>query len=233
MPPDSSSVRRSPQRQMASARRHTVPAGMWRPLESPSVPASRRGPPRRRLRARHPAASRPLAPSARRCGVAARAPDAPAPPPCAAGRAGGPRRRSSPRTSPPPRAARSKRGGSPRSHSSSTSHQQLAAEPLQALRERPVRVVRADRLLRGRAHRPAVESLGEAHDRNARLRVARHDRPLDRRRPAPARQQRGVHVQQRVCREQRLLDQRPEGAHHEHSASRPRHPRSALRTAGR
>ena len=73
----------------------------------------------------------------------------------------------------------------------------------------------ADRLGGGEAHRPAVETGGEAHDRHAGALVAGHDRALDRRRPAPARQQRGVHVQQLVRGQQRLLDQRPEGAHHQ------------------
>ena len=44
-------------------------------------------------------------------------------------------------------------------------------------------------------------------------RVAGHDRALDRRRAAPPRQQRGVHVEQQMLGEQRLADQLPERAH--------------------
>ncbi len=92
------------------------------------------------------------------------------------------------------------------------SHEQLAAEPLEADRERPVVVVAADRLRLLQAHRAGVEALGDAHDRDAGGVVAGHDRPLHGRRPAPARQQRRMHVDHLVGRQQRLLDQHTVGA---------------------
>ena len=79
--------------------------------------------------------------------------------------------------------------------------------------ERPVRVLRADRLRAHEAHRAAVEPGGDAHDRDAGLLVAGHDRAFDRGGPAPARQQRRMDVEHQVLGQQRLLDQRPERAH--------------------
>ena len=52
----------------------------------------------------------------------------------------------------------------------------------------------------------------DAHDADAGLGVAGHDRPLDGRRAAPARQQRRVDVEELVVRQQRLADERAEGA---------------------
>ena len=101
-------------------------------------------------------------------------------------------------------------------------HEQLGAERLQARRERAVGVVRLDRLVLGQAHGSAVEAGGESHDRHARALVARHDGALHGSRAAPARQQRGVHVQQLVVGQQRLLDQRPERAHDHGVRMRPR-----------
>ncbi len=91
-------------------------------------------------------------------------------------------------------------------------HQQVAAEHLEPGRERAVVVVRGDRHRRLQADRTRVEPGGETHDRDAGLGVAGHDRPLDRRGAAPARQQRRVHVQELVVRQQRLLDQHAVGA---------------------
>jgi hypothetical protein len=92
-------------------------------------------------------------------------------------------------------------------------HEQPATEPLQPRGKRPVGVLGEDRLDGGEAHRAAVQAGGESHDRHPARRVAGHDRPLDRRGTAPARQQGGVHVEYLVLGEQRLLDQRPKRAH--------------------
>ena len=62
-----------------------------------------------------------------------------------------------------------------------------------------------------RGDRPGVQLLDELDDRHAGLRVARHDRALDRRRPAPARQQRRVHVQPLMPIEQRPWDDQAVG----------------------
>ena len=56
-------------------------------------------------------------------------------------------------------------------------------------------VLRRERKRPLRRNRPRVELLHRLVDRHARLRVARQERPLDRRGAAPARQQRGMHVQ--------------------------------------
>src|SRR5665213_1058684 len=55
------------------------------------------------------------------------------------------------------------------------SYEQLTAELLQARRERSVCVLRVYRLSAGEAHRPAVETRSEAHDRYAGVLVAGHD----------------------------------------------------------
>ena len=95
-------------------------------------------------------------------------------------------------------------------------HQQGGAEVLQARRQRPVVVVGPDRLGLHEAHRTGVETGREAHDRDPGLLVAGHDRALDGRRAAPARQQRGMDVEDLEVGQQRLLDQRAERAEHEH-----------------
>ena len=56
-------------------------------------------------------------------------------------------------------------------------------------------VLRPDRERALRRDRPRVERLDRLVDRHAGLRVAGHDRPLDRRRPAPARQERRMDVE--------------------------------------
>ena len=61
--------------------------------------------------------------------------------------------------------------------------------------------------------RPGVELGGDRDHRHRRLGVAGHDRPLDRRRAAPARQRRGMQVDQRIGRQQRLADDLAEGDH--------------------
>ena len=55
-------------------------------------------------------------------------------------------------------------------------------------------LVRPDRPAADREHRAGVELLHHAHDRDAGLGVAGDHRAMDRRRAAPARQDRGVHV---------------------------------------
>jgi hypothetical protein len=77
-------------------------------------------------------------------------------------------------------------------------HDQVPAERGQARRQRAVGVVGLDRLGRGHADGPAVETRRQAHDRDAGLAVAGHDRALDRRGSAPARQQRRVDVEEVV-----------------------------------
>ena len=56
------------------------------------------------------------------------------------------------------------------------------------------RLVRADRPMHRRQHRPGVERLHDAHDRDAGLALAGDDRAVDRRRAPVARQQRRVDV---------------------------------------
>ena len=53
---------------------------------------------------------------------------------------------------------------------------------------------RPDRAAANREHRARVELLDDAHDRDAGLAVAGDDGPVHRRRTAPARQERAVHV---------------------------------------
>ncbi len=67
-----------------------------------------------------------------------------------------------------------------------------------------------DRLLQG--DRAGIEALGDAHDRDPRPLVAGQDRALDRRRAAPSRQQRRVHVEEFELGEKRLAQQLTEGA---------------------
>ena len=70
----------------------------------------------------------------------------------------------------------------------------------------------------GPLSRPAVRRMIETPG----ALVAGHDRALQWRGAAPARQQRGMHVQDLVFGEQRILDQRPEGAHdHRRRPGRP------------
>ena len=72
------------------------------------------------------------------------------------------------------------------------------------------------------AVRPRIDPVPDAHDRHARLLVAREDRPLDGRRAAPARQERGVdvHAAQRRHRENRVGQDAAEGRHAEHVGAR-------------
>ena len=70
-----------------------------------------------------------------------------------------------------------------------------------------------------RGDRPGVELLDELDHRDAGLVVAGHDRPLDGRRPTPARQQRRVDVQPEVPLEQRCRDQPPVGDEHDRLGS--------------
>ncbi len=90
--------------------------------------------------------------------------------------------------------------------------QQISTEGLQACREAGEVVLGGDRLGALETHRPAVQAGGQAHDADTRLLIAGHDRPLDRGRSAPPGQQRGVDVEDLEGAEQRVRDQRPEGA---------------------
>ena len=109
-------------------------------------------------------------------------------------------------------------------------HEQRRPQVLQARGERAVVVLGLDRLGLHEADRPGVEPRREAHDRHPGLLVAGHDRPLDGRRPAPARQQRRMDVEDLEVRQQRLLDERAEGAHDDDLRARRGH---ALARLGR
>ncbi len=91
-------------------------------------------------------------------------------------------------------------------------YQQVAPQLLQALCHGAVGVLVRDRLDTGEADRSAVQTRGETHDADAGLLVAGHDRSLDRRRAAPAGQQRRMHVEDLPQGEQRVGDERSEGA---------------------
>ena len=100
-------------------------------------------------------------------------------------------------------------------HGGRSSRARTSRSPLSAWSragERPVVVVGPDRLPPLQADRAGVEPLGQPHDRDAGLRVAGHDRPLDRRSAAPARQQRRMHVEDLVLAQQRLANERAVGA---------------------
>ena len=86
--------------------------------------------------------------------------------------------------------------------------EQLAAEILEPRGERAVVVVRPDRLGSARQTGPESSPAVSRMIETPVSRVAGHDRPLDRRRAAPARQQRRVDVEELVVGQQRLLDQR-------------------------
>ena len=75
-------------------------------------------------------------------------------------------------------------------------YEQVAADLREAGRQGSVVLAGPDRRLLGQGDRPFVEPLGQPHDADAGRLVAGHDRPLDRRRTAPARQQRRVDVEQ-------------------------------------
>ena len=109
--------------------------------------------------------------------------------------------------------------------------QQLGAEPRQ-----PVLQL-AGRLVRRRSHRahgsdrPGVEPLLQPHERHAGLRVAGQHGRLDRRRAAPARQQRGVNVDAAAARDVQHLarQQQPVGHDHDQIGREPRGSRRGLR----
>ena len=90
--------------------------------------------------------------------------------------------------------------------------QQLATERRQLGGEHREVILRADchLLLQGKGAR--VKAGADAHHTDTGAAVSGHDRPLDRRCAAPTGQQRGMHVQHRQLREQRLAEQLPEGA---------------------
>ena len=91
--------------------------------------------------------------------------------------------------------------------------QQPAAQVGQPGGQAAVVVTGVDRLGGAQVDRPGVQLRHRAHDADAGLGVARLDGPLHRRRAAPARQQRRVHVVGLVGRQQRLADDGPVGAH--------------------
>mgnify|MGYP000190324083 CR=1 FL=1 len=72
---------------------------------------------------------------------------------------------------------------------------QPRAQPRQRIVQRGRGVVRPDGQARLKQHIPGIEALVHLHDRDAGFHVTRFDGALDRRRTAPARQQRGVDVQ--------------------------------------
>ena len=71
----------------------------------------------------------------------------------------------------------------------------------------------ADRRALGHQHRAGVEAFFHAHDHDAGFRIARHDRALDRRGAAPARQQRAMQIEAAELRriEDRLRQQQSIG----------------------
>ena len=75
---------------------------------------------------------------------------------------------------------------------------QVGTELGQAIRELARRRVGSDGDPLGQGDRAGVEAGLHAHDHDPGLRVAGHDRPLDRGGAAPARQQRGVQVEAAV-----------------------------------
>jgi hypothetical protein len=91
-------------------------------------------------------------------------------------------------------------------------HEQLPAQGGESGRQAAVGVVGTDYLGALRTHRSGVELRRGAHDRYAGLLVPRLDGTLHRSGPAPAGEQRRVHVQHLVLREQRVLDERAVGA---------------------
>ena len=109
----------------------------------------------------------------------------------ARGRGRDPRPRSSRRRSCPPRPARGTRAAR-RASASSSRVESGCSRADERRRSRR----RADRLGLLQAHRARVELGDDAHDADAGVLVAGHDRPLDRRGAAPARQQRRMDVDQ-------------------------------------
>jgi hypothetical protein len=82
---------------------------------------------------------------------------------------------------------------------------QFTAETCEAIRQSLRCIARIDFERAREQHRSGIESLLHAHDRNAGDAVAGEDRALDRRRAAPARQQRGVNVEATQARNRERL----------------------------
>ena len=145
-----------------------------------------------------------------RARCAARAPGrgSRAPAPARRDRARGPRAGSSRRTSTPSSGCGSNRGSS----CASTSLEQLAprSRPRARRPRRRRRPARSGRLAAPRSARRRAPR--RAMDRDAGLVVARHDRALDRRGAAPARQQRRMDVEPERALEQLVRDQEAVGA---------------------
>jgi hypothetical protein len=90
--------------------------------------------------------------------------------------------------------------------------QKLAAQLRQPRGEGAEILLATDLHLLAQRHRAGVEAGGKPHHAHPGLLVGCHQRPLDRGGAAPARQQRGMDVQQLEFGEQGLADQLPEGA---------------------
>ena len=84
--------------------------------------------------------------------------------------------------------------------------------------ERRGGVARRDGRAGGQGDRAGIQPGLHPHDADAGFRIPRHDRPLDRRRPPPARQQRGVKVETAMARriQHRLRQEEAIGHHHRH-----------------
>ena len=191
-----------PQRPPAAAEQQRPPLGLHSPGLTPTSTARAR---------RTPAARRRSSPGRRRRAGSGRAPCGPARPPAARGRGGAPPARSSPRRSPPPSSCSTNSSRSSRRRSrarTSSSPPSAASFAESASKSSSAPIATSSRRATGPESRPG----GQPHHADAGALVAGHDRPLDRRRAAPARQQRGMDVEHRPLGEQRLADQLAEGA---------------------
>src|SRR4051812_7705269 len=90
---------------------------------------------------------------------------------------------------------------------------ELDGERRKPLAQRRAIVAGLDRRRLGQRDWARVEPRGDARDAHPGPLIARHDRPLDRRGSAPARQQRRVDIPELELREQRLANDLPECAH--------------------
>ena len=79
-------------------------------------------------------------------------------------------------------------------------HNEARTERGQLVVKRCRRIVRVDRDACGAQHGTRIESRIHLHERDTRLRIARFQRPMDRRGAAPARQQRSMDIDAAVAR---------------------------------